>query len=165
MIRALTLSALAAATMTACSGNDVRDAFAGLPVASDPVGATVYVGRQKVGTTPLNIPDSAWERPGGRVGNIGILRVIAPGCGLKTVPVNLAREGEEAFAELNCNGDESYRPSDLGFLEKRSVGQLITGADDRASDKTLEALRGDELHVIYNEGRLDDLSFRAMNRQ
>ena len=162
MIRALTLSALAAATLTACSGNDVRDAFAGLPVASDPVGATVYVGRQKVGTTPLNIPDSAWERPGGRVGNIGILRVIAPGCGLKTVPVDLAREGEEAFAELNCNGDESYRPSDLGFLEKRSVGQLITGADDRANDKTLEALRSDELHVIYNEGRLGDAEYRQL---
>ena len=164
MIRALTLSALAAATLTACSGNDVRDAFAGLPVASDPVGATVYVGRQKVGTTPLNIPDSAWERPGGRVGNIGILRVIAPGCGLKTVPVDLAREGDEAFAELNCNGDESYRPSDLGFLEKRSVRQLVTGTDNRLSDDLISGLRRDELHVVYNEGRLDDSEYRDLTR-
>ena len=164
MIRALTLSALAAATLTACSGNDVRDAFAGLPVASDPVGATVYVGRQKVGTTPLNIPDSAWERPGGRVGNIGILRVIAPGCGLKTVPVDLAREGDEAFAELNCNGDESYRPSDLGFLEKRSVGQILATQDYRASEVELSVIRRDELHVIYNEGRLDDSEYRELAR-
>ena len=162
MIRALTLSALAAATLTACSGNDVRDAFAGLPVASDPVGATVYVGRQKVGTTPLNIPDSAWERPGGRVGNIGILRVIAPGCGLKTVPVDLAREGEEAFAELNCNGDESYRPSDLGFLEKRSALEIISGRDQRLQEENLRRVRMDEVHVIYSENRVDDKTYREL---
>ena len=65
MIRALGYSLIAAATLTACSGNDVKDTFAGIPVTSNPEGATVYVGRQKIGVTPMNIPDSAWERPGG----------------------------------------------------------------------------------------------------
>ena len=163
MIRALTLTAIAAATLAGCSSSDVRDAYAGLPVASDPAGATVYVGRHRVGITPLNIPDSAWERAGGRVGNIGILRVVAPGCGLKTIPVDLARQGEEAFAGLNCDGDESYQPSDLGFLEERSIGQFLSAEDKRLDADTLEDIRRDELHVVYSEGRLDDAQFRALN--
>ena len=89
MIRALGYSLIAAATLTACSGNDVKDTFAGIPVTSNPEGATVYVGRQKIGVTPMNIPDSAWERPGGRVGNTGILRVVAPGCQLTTGHIDL----------------------------------------------------------------------------
>ena len=162
MIRALTLSVLAAGVLAGCSNTDVRDAYAGLPVASDPAGATVYVGRHRVGITPLNIPDSAWERAGGRVGNVGILRVVAAGCGLKTIPVDLAREGEEAFAGLNCNGDESYQPSDLGFLEERSIGQLLAAVDERLDDEALQDIRRDELHVVYGEGRLSDAEFREL---
>ena len=163
MIRALGYSLIAAATLTACSGNEVNNTFSGIPVISSPEGATVYVGRQKVGTTPMNIPDSAWERPGGRVGNTGILRVLAPGCQLITVPVNLAVNEERAVAELDCSG-ESFQPSDLGFLERRSAMQFLGGIDQRADQEALEQLRNDELHVIYAEGRINDDEFRALSK-
>ena len=161
MFRSLGIAAIAAATLTACSGSDVRDAFAGIPVASDPEGATIYVGRQKVGTTPMNIPDSAWERPGGRVGNIGILRVIAPGCQLQTMPIDLAVDDADAFVELDCS-NERYTPSSLGFLENRSALQFISGVDQRVSDEVLKKLRRDELHVIYQENRIDDVAYRKL---
>ena len=163
MIRALGYSLMAAATLTACSGNDVSNTFSGIPVISSPEGATVYVGRQKIGTTPMNIPDSAWERAGGRVGNTGILRVLAPGCQLITIPVNLSVNEERAVAKLDCSG-ESFRPSDLGFLERRSAMQFLGGIDQRADQEALEQLRNDELHVIYAEGRINDDEFRALSK-
>ena len=162
MIRALGYSLIAAATLIACSGNDIKDTFAGIPVTSNPEGATVYVGRQKIGVTPMNIPDSAWERPGGRVGNIGILRVVAPGCQLNTLPVDLAREGENAEINLSCT-NEQYQPSDLGFLERRSTLQILSGVDQRASDEVLQQLRQDELHILYAEGQLSDTEFRQLS--
>ena len=162
MIRALGYTLIAAATLTACSGNDVKDTFAGIPVTSSPEGATVYVGRQKIGVTPMNIPDSAWERPGGRVGNTGILRVVAPGCQLNTLPVDLAREGENAEISLDCT-NERYQPSDLGFLEHRSTLQILSGVDQRASNEVLQQLRQDELHILYAEGRLSDTEFRQLS--
>lgn len=163
MIRALGYSLIAAATLTACSGNDVKDTFAGIPVTSNPEGATVYVGRQKIGVTPMNIPDSAWERPGGRVGNTGILRVVAPGCQLATLPVDLAADEEKATVNLDCSG-EQFIPSNLGFLEKRSTLQLIGGIDNRADTRALDRLRKDELHVIYQEGRITDDEFRTLQQ-
>ena len=161
MIRALGYSLIAAATLTACSGNDVKDTFAGIPVTSNPEGATVYVGRQKIGVTPMNIPDSAWERPGGRVGNIGILRVVAPGCQLMTELVDLAALDEEAELNLDCSS-ESYTPSDLGFLAERSVGQILGGIDKRVDRGLLGAIRMDEIHVIYTEGRITDAEYRKL---
>ena len=161
MIRALGYSLIAAATLTACSGNDVIDTFAGIPVTSNPKGATVYVGRQKIGVTPMNIPDSAWERPGGRVGNTGILRVVAPGCQLMTELVDLAALDEEAELNLDCRS-ESYTPSDLGFLAERSVGQIVSGIDKRVDNDLLDAIRMDEIHVVYSEGRLTDAEFRDL---
>ena len=163
MIRALGYSLIAAATLTACSGNDVIDTFAGIPVTSNPKGATVYVGRQKIGVTPMNIPDSAWERPGGRVGNTGILRVVAPGCQLMTELVDLAALDEEAELNLDCRS-ESYTPSDLGFLAERSVGQIVSGIDKRVDNDLLDAIRMDEIHVVYSEGRLTDAEFRDLAR-
>lgn len=155
------LTTLAAATLLAgCSSSDERDAYAGLPVLSDPVGAVVYVGRVRVGTTPVNVPDSAWERAGGRIGNVGILRLVSPGCQLQTVPVDLAKFQSDIQVGMNCYGDESYQPSDLGFVESRSVGQIVRGEDNRLSANTLSEIRRDELHVLYAEGRLDDQDFR-----
>ena len=161
MIRALGYSLIAAATLTACSGNDVKDTFAGIPVTSSPEGATVYVGRQKIGVTPMNIPDSAWERPGGRVGNTGILRVVAPGCQLKTELLDLAVMDEEAGVNLDCRG-ERYTPSDLSFLAERSVGQILGGIDKRVDQDLLDAIRMDEIHVVYSEGRLTDAEYREL---
>ena len=161
MIRALGYSLIAAATLTACSGNDVKDTYAGIPVTSNPEGATVYVGRQKIGVTPMNIPDSAWERPGGRVGSTGILRVMAPGCQLTTELVDLAVMDEEAEVNLNCSG-ERYTPSDLSFLAERSVGQILGGIDKRVDQDLLDAIRMDEIHVIYSEGRLTDAEYRDL---
>ena len=161
MIRALGYSLIAAATLTACSGNDVKDTFAGIPVTSSPEGATVYVGRQKIGITPMNIPDSAWERPGGRVGNTGILRVVAPGCQLTTELVDLGVTAEEAEVELNCQ-NEDFTPSDLSFLAERSLGQFLGGIDNRVDEATLNAIRVDEIHVLYSEGRLTDAEYREL---
>ena len=161
MIRALGYSLIAAATLTACSGNDVKDTFAGIPVTSSPEGATVYVGRQKIGVTPMNIPDSAWERPGGRVGNTGILRVVAPGCQLTTELVDLAVMDEDAEINLDCRS-ESYKPSDLSFLAERSVGQILGGIDKRVDQDLLDAIRKDEIHVVYSEGRLTDAEYREL---
>ena len=161
MFRSLGIAAIAAATLTACSGSDVRDAFAGIPVASDPEGATIYVGRQKVGTTPMNIPDSAWERPGGRVGNTGILRVVAPGCQLSTELIDLTATDKEGEVNLDCRG-ESYRPSDLSFLAERSVRQILSGIDKRVDQDLLDAIRMDEIHVIYSEGRITDAEYRDL---
>ena len=161
MIRALGYSLIAAATLTACGGNDVKDTFAGIPVTSNPEGATVYVGRQKIGVTPMNIPDSAWERPGGRVGNTGILRVVAPGCQLMTELVDLAALDEEAELNLDCRS-ESYAPSDLGFLAERSVKQILGGIDNRVDQDLLDAIRMDEIHVIYSEGRITDAEYREL---
>ncbi|QGG79709.1 hypothetical protein GH975_03650 [Litorivicinus lipolyticus] len=160
-MKALISTLTAAVLLAGCSSTDDRDAYAGLPVASDPVGAVVYVGRVRVGTTPVNIPDSAWERAGGRVGNVGILRLISPGCQLRTVPVDLAKFQSDIQVGMNCNGDESYQPSDLGFVESRSVGQIVRGEDNRLNATTLAELRRDELHVLYAENRLDDAAFRA----
>ena len=161
MIRALGYSLIAAATLTACSGNDVKDTFAGIPVTSNPEGATVYVGRQKIGVTPMNIPDSAWERPGGRVGNTGILRVVAPGCQLTTELVDLAVMDEEAEINLDCSS-ESHTPSDLSFLAERSVGQILGGIDKRVDQDLLDAIRLDEIHVVYSEGRITDAEYREL---
>ena len=161
MIRALGYSLIAAATLTACSGNDVKDTFAGIPVTSNPEGATVYVGRQKIGVTPMNIPDSAWERPGGRVGNTGILRVVAPGCQLTTELVDLVVMDENAEVNLDCRS-ERYIPSDLSFLAERSVGQILGGIDKRVDRNLLDAIRMDEIHVIYTEGRITDTEYREL---
>ena len=161
MIRALGYSLIAAATLTACSGSDVKDTFAGIPVTSNPEGATVYVGRQKIGVTPMNIPDSAWERPGGRVGNTGILRVVAPGCQLTTELVDLAVMDEEAEVNLDCRS-ERYTPNDLSFLAERSVGQILGGIDKRVDQDLLDAIRMDEIHVIYSEGRITDADYRKL---
>ena len=161
MIRALGYSLIAAATLTACSGNDVKDTFSGIPVTSNPEGATVYVGRQKIGVTPMNIPDSAWERPGGRVGNTGILRVVAPGCQLTTELVDLAAIDEKAELNLDCHS-ESYTPSDLSFLAERNVGQILGGIDKRVDQDLLDAIRLDEIHVIYSEGRITDAEYREL---
>lgn len=163
MIRALGYSLIAAATLTACSGSDVKDTFAGIPVTSNPEGATVYVGRHKIGATPMNIPDSAWERPGGRIGNTGILRVVAPGCQLSTKLVDLAAIDEKAELNLDCLS-ERYTPSDLGFLAERSVGQIVSGIDKRVDNDLLDAIRMDEIHVVYSEGRLTDAEFRDLAR-
>ena len=161
MIRALGYSLIAAATLTACSGNDVKDTFAGIPVTSNPEGATVYVGRQKIGVTPMNIPDSAWERPGGRVGNTGILRVVAPGCQLTTELIDLGVKGESAEVNLNCES-EVFTPSELSFLEERSLGEFLGGIDNRVDKATLNAIRRDEIHVIYSEGRISDTEYREL---
>ena len=161
MIRALGYSLIAAATLTACSGNDVKDTFAGIPVTSSPEGATVYVGRQKIGVTPMNIPDSAWERPGGRVGNTGILRVVAPGCQLTTELIDLGVKGEVAEVNLDCE-NEDFIPGELSFLEERSLGEFLSGIDKRVDEVTLNALRKDEIHVIYSEGRISDTEYRAL---
>lgn len=161
MIRALGYSLIAAATLTACSGNDVKDTFAGIPVTSNPEGATVYVGRQKIGVTPMSIPDSAWERPGGRVGNTGILRVVAPGCQLMTELLDLVAMDESAEVDLDCSG-EHYTPGDLSFLAERSVGQILGGIDKRVDQDLLDAIRMDEIHVIYSEGRITDAEYREL---
>ena len=152
----------AVATLTACSSNDVPDAFAGLRLTTQPAGASVYVGRQRIGVTPLNVPDSAWERPGGRVSDTGVLRVVAPGCELSTVPVDLSRTLRDLEVEMTCEGDERYQPSDLGFLENRGVLDLVSGIDRRAGETDLERIRRDELHVIHAEGRLTDSEFRSL---
>ena len=91
------------------------------------------------------------------------MRVLAPGCQLITVPVNLAVNEERAVAELDCSG-ESFKPSDLGFLERRSAMQFLGGIDQRADQEALEQLRNDELHVIYAEGRINDDEFRALSK-
>ena len=160
MIRALGYSLIAAATLTACSGNDVKDTFAGIPVTSNPEGATVYVGRQKIGVTPMNIPDSAWERPGGRVGNTGILRVVAPGCQLQTQTIDL-NEDFRIEATLNCK-NEKYVKTDLTYLSETAWGKLF---DDEVNPFTLNILRNlekDELHVMYEQGRVSDSEYRRL---
>ena len=88
--------------------------------------------------------------------------MVAPGCQLNTLPVDLAREGENAVLNLNCT-NERYRPSDLGFLERRSTLQVLSGVDQRASDEVLQQLRQDELHILYAEGRLSDTEFRQLS--
>ncbi len=155
------LALTAAIALSGCSGTDERDAYAGLPILSSPVGAVVYVGRVRVGTTPVNVPDSAWERAGGRIGNVGVLRLVSPGCQLKTVPVDLAKYQADIQVAMDCTGDESFTPSDLGFIESRSIGQILSGEDQRVDSAALNGLRKDELHVLYAEGRLDDADFRT----
>ena len=155
------LTLIASAALVGCSSNDERSAFAGLPIVTEPTGATVYVGRVEVGRSPVSIPDSAWERAGGRVGNTGLLRVIAPGCDLETVPVDLAKFQSGIDVELDCLGESPFRPSDLGFLESRSVFEVLEGVDRRLDERDLDAIRKDELHVLYAEGRLSDADFRA----
>ena len=109
----------------------------------------------------MNIPDSAWERPGGRVGNIGILRVVAPGCQLTTELVDLTVIDEKAEVNLDCRS-ERYTPSDLSFLAERSMGQILGGIDKRVDQDLLDAIRMDEIHVIYSEGRLTDAEYREL---
>lgn len=164
-MKKLVLALAGVMALAGCSSTDDRDAYAGLPIVTSPEGATVYVGRLRIGTTPVNVPDSAWERAGGRIGNIGILRVIAPGCRLKTAPVDLAKFQRDVQVGLNCDGEGEFEPSDLGFLSSRSFRQILAGEDQRVDEEGLNALRRDELHVLYAEGRLTDPEFRAaLNR-
>ena len=160
MIRAIGYSLIAAATLTACSGNDIKDTFAGIPVTSNPEGATVYVGRQKIGVTPMNIPDSAWERPGGRGGNTGILRVVAPGCQLQTQAIDL-NEDLTVDAKLNCK-NEKYVRTDLAYLGETPWGKLFDDEINPFTPNILRDLEKDELHVIYEQGRLSDSEYRRL---
>ena len=161
MIRALGYSLIAAATLTACSGNDVKDTFAGIPVTSNPEGATVYVGRQKIGVTPMNIPDSAWERPGGRVGNTGILRVVAPGCQLTTTTISLGVKQGGSDIQLACKS-EAFTPTDLSHLGELGWLQLFRTEELLFTPNVIKKLRKDEIHILYQEKRISDAEYRDL---
>ena len=160
MIRALGYSLIAAATLTACSGNDVKDTFAGIPVTSNPEGATVYVGRQKIGVTPMNIPDSAW-RPGGRVGNTGILRVVAPGCQLTTATIELGVKQGGSDIQLVCES-EAFTPTDLSHLGELGWLQLFRTEELFFTPDVIKKLRKDEIHILYQEKRISDAEYRNL---
>ena len=86
---------------------------------------------------------------------------MAPGCQLTTELVDLSVIDEDAKINLDCRS-ESYTPSDLSFLAERSVGQILGGIDKRVDQDLLDAIRKDEIHVVYSEGRLTDAEYRDL---
>ena len=143
MIRALGYSLIAAATLTACSGNDVKDTFAGIPVTSNPEGATVYVG------TAENWCD-AHEHSGQRLGTSGWTsweyRDFEGGGAWVSVNYRTRRPGSHRRGTREINlacRSEAFQPSDLPFSPNAASADL--GGIDKRVDRRIVDSRMDEM--------------------
>ena len=86
--------------------------------------------------------------------------MVAPGCQLQTQTIDL-NEDFRIEATLNCK-NEKYVKTDLTYLSETAWGKLF---DDEVNPFTLNILRNlekDELHVMYEQGRVSDSEYRRL---